>query len=833
MAGVAVTSLSPVRVDTADSPTDRLSVLFLSANRSTGTIYYGSSSAVSASSNDGSLTPGQSVTLDRAAKWFIAATDSSGGPASGQIAVSSPDPFETAFPNSVNRNTLVRVGAGAVEVSTDHGTTWGDPGGPVFNVKNPAFAGGAKGDGTTDDTAAIQAAITAAAGADLVFPPAAYNVASSVTGLSSVKRITTVGATFTGAGASSITSDAGVPQATRRLKLSRTGSRYEWGDPDRVDLRDYDTIRDGVWQTTLGATLTSGSPLLTNTVQAFTSRDVGKSIIVKLDGGTRFYTTILSVNSSGVATLAANAPGNATNQRVSWGSDVTTALNSALQDFKGLNANPKQLRLVGWYRASQIVIPPHIDLDGLGWGSYGPSSSSNGPGGWNGTLLQQLPGAQKNFVVFEPDSDDGTTKWIGPVAIRNLAIAGPEADTGTTVSIGSGIALRDSLGNVATAEDGFFLDDVHISFFPQDGLEVPGGGLPLAVRRLRCFYNAGYGVNYTDDNGSHTHTQGVHFLDLTGDGNSLGLIRFKDCTDNGHITLTNVKSEKGNIYTPPGAPATYQENAVIFEDCDNTPVTIDGITHISSKRDGAGAIGSEAPGPAILVKSATDKRPTIRFNAVVARLIGVETANTANAVTLRDQVISVDVPVAQNHGEWPPRIDALDALANQTGEAVMDRDKARDATTLSNQTLRLAFFTARKTETKTQVRVQCVTAAGATPTLIRFGLYTVAANGDITLVASTANDTTLLAGAGGETTKALSSSYKVYAGRRYAFGALVVTAAAAPAITSLNAQSAASTEMGRAPRLSGAVTGQADLPASVASGSITNSGNMPFGVLLP
>ena len=163
MAALAVTSLSPLRVDTADSPTDRLSVLFLSTGRSTGTIYYGSSSSVSASSNDGSLAPGQSVTLDRAAKWFIAATDGSGSPASGQLAVTTPDPFETAFPNSSNRNTLVRVGAGAVEVSTDHGTTWGDPGGPVFNVKNPAFAGGAKGDGVTDDTAAIQAAITAAA----------------------------------------------------------------------------------------------------------------------------------------------------------------------------------------------------------------------------------------------------------------------------------------------------------------------------------------------------------------------------------------------------------------------------------------------------------------------------------------------------------------------------------------------------------------------------------------------------------------------------------------------------------------------------------------------
>ena len=57
---------------------------------------------------------------------------------------------------------------------------YGNRSGPdVVNVKDPAY--GAKGDGTTDDTAAIQAALTAGAGKDVLGPAGTYLVSSSLT----------------------------------------------------------------------------------------------------------------------------------------------------------------------------------------------------------------------------------------------------------------------------------------------------------------------------------------------------------------------------------------------------------------------------------------------------------------------------------------------------------------------------------------------------------------------------------------------------------------------------------------------------------------------------
>lgn len=74
----------------------------------------------------------------------------------------------------------------------------------VVNVKDPQYAGGAKGDGTTDDSAAITAAATAAAtgtGNTLYFPAGTYRCSNNVT--------TGAGAMLMFAAGAAISADAG------------------------------------------------------------------------------------------------------------------------------------------------------------------------------------------------------------------------------------------------------------------------------------------------------------------------------------------------------------------------------------------------------------------------------------------------------------------------------------------------------------------------------------------------------------------------------------------------------------------------------------------------
>lgn len=133
----------------------------------------------------------------------------------------------------------------------------------------------------------------------------------------------------------------------------------------------------------------------------------------------------------------------------------------------------------------------------------------------------------------------------------------------------------------------------------------------------------------------------------------------------------------------------------------------------------------------------------------------------------------------------------------------------------SSGQLRLSYFTAPITKACSGITVTTgTTAAGATPTLIKFGVWLVDAAGDMTLVAATPHDAALLAAANTAYTKAFSSRYTFVAGQRYAWAPLVVTAAAMPnfgGVGGVNNSAEAST----APRSSGLVTGQTDLPATI------------------
>lgn len=175
-----------------------------------------------------------------------------------------------------------------------------------------------------------------------------------------------------------------------------------------------------------------------------------------------------------------------------------------------------------------------------------------------------------------------------------------------------------------------------------------------------------------------------------------------------------------------------------------------------------------------------------------------------------------------------------------TGDEIVTRSAAlagsNAAVTGTNQLLLLNYFTARKMITSTQVRVATgTTAAGATPTLCRLGLYTLTTPAGAgltgTLVASTVNDTTLFAAASTAYTRSWAASIAMQPGQRYALGILVVTGAAAPTFAGQLYTNTA--EANLAPRLCAQLAAQADLPATFLDTSLASAAGRAYGVILP
>jgi hypothetical protein len=186
-------------------------------------------------------------------------------------------------------------------------------------------------------------------------------------------------------------------------------------------------------------------------------------------------------------------------------------------------------------------------------------------------------------------------------------------------------------------------------------------------------------------------------------------------------------------------------------------------------------------------------------------------------------------------GELANRLRALDLAYGRrpTGEEVMPRWAAQNvAIAMTSQTARFGGFVASRSRRVTSLAF-CAgsTAAGATPSLVKWALYTVAANGDLTRVGITASDTAMLAAAGSEYIKAMAAPVDLVQGQHYAIGALVVTAATAPTVAGSLINSSGAL-FAVAPRLSWTVAAQADLAASYAAGSLSQSTSCPYAVAL-
>jgi hypothetical protein len=138
-----------------------------------------------------------------------------------------------------------------------------------------------------------------------------------------------------------------------------------------------------------------------------------------------------------------------------------------------------------------------------------------------------------------------------------------------------------------------------------------------------------------------------------------------------------------------------------------------------------------------------------------------------------------------------------------------------------------AFFTPLESVTVDTITLATGTTAAASVTTIRAGLYTYDGT-TATLVARTANDPTMFTSANTTFDRSFDSaggypeSYTLVAGERYAFG-VVIIATTMPSLVGCSTGSTASAGINALdPRISGAVTGQTELPVVRTSFSNTS-----------
>jgi hypothetical protein len=162
------------------------------------------------------------------------------------------------------------------------------------------------------------------------------------------------------------------------------------------------------------------------------------------------------------------------------------------------------------------------------------------------------------------------------------------------------------------------------------------------------------------------------------------------------------------------------------------------------------------------------------------------------------------------------------------GEEVMPRETVASEYALDTGTAFFTYFTARKSEPITQVSTAVYGIAAATLSRARVGIYQ-ASGGTLSLVAATANDTSMWTATFTTYPKALSATWNKVAGNRYAFCVLAV----GTTMPVLGCQQNRYQDVARAPRIQGELAGQTDLPASVSEAGLANGYRRFQGMLLP
>ena len=165
-----------------------------------------------------------------------------------------------------------------------------------------------------------------------------------------------------------------------------------------------------------------------------------------------------------------------------------------------------------------------------------------------------------------------------------------------------------------------------------------------------------------------------------------------------------------------------------------------------------------------------------------------------------------------------------------SGEATYPRLANNGSTVLTTQQVQLIYWTAATSGACTTVTTYTAGTAASGLTYANIGVYSVAGNGDLTLLQSTGDvHAAAWPGTFSHYTGTLTGTFNRVAGTRYAFGILAV-GTGPPALYSTGTNQDL---MQTAPLLAGNVPGQATLPATVAHGSVAADFTVFASVVAP
>lgn len=606
-----------------------------------------------------------------------------------------------------------------------------------------------------------------------------------------------------------------------------------------VNAKDHGAVGDAV--RVRGVVASSASATVTVAGASFTSGDIGKLAVVYTEDAAGTITTISGVGSATQITLAANAgiTVNGSAGYIVYGTDDSTALAAALTvatpSGVDITVGPNQPMGVGLSRvllpassgnggymiASQLEIPSGVTLDSPGMifnmlaDRYDPAVLLNPYSAIQNITLECLFGTGIQAGI----ADDQAHIYMGNIRLWH---------------IGYGIEG----GGAQRTQDGLTFVGYH---FEVNSLFAKGG-----VHTFNHKPGTDVLVDYAYAIGSHTAvriTSGNQiaysklFVDTCGKtgGGTSGVVINNQASnismDIQAFEVTGTTHVLDNVVQIGNASTNVNKDIRLIIQANNTGGNI--LSMAYSQELTAHLLGSNALFPSGAIHPITTGVVYGAGNTGINHVEGMlETSITpytgvlqgtyrysqldvehfANPITIAGTINATGLITAPN----VPSTDIYNGNAIATGEEVLPRLSTIGGQQLVSGTVHLTYFTARKTETINNVRMLSDATAGAGVTLARMGIYSVAGNGNLTLVASTANDATLFDDVFSPYPKALTGAFAKVKGTRYAFAVLVI-GSTMPAITGLTVSGADSS---LDPRLCGILGGQTDLPANITAGTV-------------